>query len=432
MSKTPSYRVIIAAQNASTVFGGEAILPVHYFRILRDRGADVHLVTHARNRGNLTAYFDGDLRGITFSPDTAFQKAISRYARPSSETLRGHLASNAMTLNVEVWQRRLVRSLVEAVDVALVHVPTPVSPRGVSLMRGVGAPVVFGPMNGGMNYPPGYSSHRSRSQQFAIIVGRAASRVAHFLLPAKRHAARLLVANARTRAALPVRTDGRSVATVVENGVRMETWKAVDRTQRDTGPFRLVFVGRLIGWKAVDVTLQAIAATRQSGLDVRLDIVGAGKQEPGLRALARELGLGDAVSFLGFLPQSAIADLFARSDALILNSLNECGGAVVLEAMAAGLPVIASDWGGPADYVDATSGVLVPPSPRTSFPDRLADAISSLASDPATARRMGDAGRARVLAEFDWDRKVDRVLDIFDEVIAERRSEAPAIRLTVP
>ena len=91
--------------------------------------------------------------------------------------------------------------------------------------------------------------------------------------------------------------------------------------------------------------------------DLELHIIGDGGIRSQLEALAGELGLGDRVVFHGFVPQDQCASLLAGIDALLLPSLYECGGAVVLEAMAMGLPVIATKWGGPADYLDEKTGI---------------------------------------------------------------------------
>ena len=97
----------------------------------------------------------------------------------------------------------------------------------------------------------------------------------------------------------------------------------------------------------------------------------------------------------------------------------ECGGAVVLEAMAMGMPAIATDWGGPADYIDSASGILVAPASRPAFIENLALALTRMAKSPKTRMAMGKAARARVVQHFDWEIKVDRMLALYRSVMPQ-------------
>jgi glycosyltransferase involved in cell wall biosynthesis len=106
-----------------------------------------------------------------------------------------------------------------------------------------------------------------------------------------------------------------------------------------------------------------------------------------------------------------------QAHAMVFPSLREPGGAVVLEAMAVGLPVIATNWGGPADYMDSTCGILVEPASREGFVKGLTDAMLKLAQSPELRQSMGCAGRERVRQHFDWERKVDRILEIYQQTI---------------
>jgi glycosyltransferase involved in cell wall biosynthesis len=411
--------ILIAAANASTRFGGEAVLPLHYYRLLRARGHHVDLVTHARNRDDLSAFFDGDLTGIHLIPDTETHKRIWRLGKRLPKAIGAATTMPLLSLVTERALCGVLRGLIDPARPTLVHVPTPVSPRTPSAIHGLGVPVIFGPMNGGMEYPPGYKDFMSRRERAVFRLGRMASDLANRLSPGKPRAAALLVANPRTAAALP--KGGPAPVELVENGVDLSMWAqpAGDRAPRAAAtPFRLIFLGRLVDWKAVDVTLDALAEARRCGVDVTLDILGDGDQRGALEAKVARDGLSEVVRFHGFLPQAACAAHLARADALILNSIYECGGAVVLEAMAQGLPVIASDWGGPADYLDPECGRLVSPVPRAGFAARLAEAIADLSRDPALCRTLGRNGAAKVRRDYDWDRKLDRMLEIYAQVLS--------------
>jgi glycosyltransferase involved in cell wall biosynthesis len=279
-------------------------------------------------------------------------------------------------------------------------------------------PVVIGPMNGGMHYPPGFSKLQSRTERLALATGRRLSDFMNYLMPGKREAALLLVANERTHAALP-RGVCRNVVMLVENGVDLALWSAPPPAAREAAaaPARFVFMGRLVDWKAVDLLLLAFKrAAAQTAMT--LSIIGSGDERVNLENLARGLEILDEhtdqpgkVCFLGWMSQADCAAHLARCAALVLPSMAECGGAVVLEAMAMEIPVIATAWGGPVDYLDSACGILVEPSSKDAFIENLALALIRLATRPQERRAMGIAGRLKVIADFDWEKKVDRMLE---------------------
>jgi glycosyltransferase involved in cell wall biosynthesis len=411
--------ILIVAQNASSDSGGEAFLPLKYFEILRQRGHNVHLIVHNRNRENLLAYFGSDLSSIHFTEDSAIHRAIWQTGSRFSSTIQDTVFGTALTLTDEVFQSRLIRKLVESGPIDVIHQPIPVSPKAVSSIHSPRIPVVIGPMNGGMNYPPGYEEYQSRTHRLIINTSRHMARWLHWLVPGKRRAEVLLVANARTRDALPMVTRPKIVE-LVENGVDMNVWHPSAPREPD-GTFRLVFVGRLVRWKAVDITITAIRIARERGVPVVLSVLGDGEERAALEERVDAANLRDAVEFHGFVSQQACSDILRNSDAMILNSVYECGGAVVLEAMSLGLPVIGADWGGPADYLDASCGILVSPVPREGYETRLADAMVELAGDPERRRSLGQAGLAKIQATYDWHKKVDSMLEIYAEAIAIRK-----------
>jgi len=193
----------------------------------------------------------------------------------------------------------------------------------------------------------------------------------------------------------------------------------------DRGRVRFAFVGRLVDWKGVDLLLEALSKT-SCVPTIELEVFGAGSEDAALKAQTERLGLRERVTFHGFVPQEQTARQLSRLDGLILPSLYECGGAVVLEAMASGLPVIATRWGGPADYLDDTCGILIDPESRTHVVDELVRAMTLLASDPELRVRMGGAGRQKVEREYDWARKLERILEVYQSVQAAEHT--PVVR----
>jgi len=407
--------ILIVCEHASARFGGESILPLHYFRILRRRGVDVRIVAHERTRGELVGLLPEEAGRMYFLPDNAINRLAWRLGSFLPAQIDHFTFGYLIRLGTQRAARDLARRLIAEHGINVVHQPIPVSPRETSLLYDLGAPVVIGPMNGNMSYPPAFA-RRGKLKFLGAVVGltRLAAGCVHRLMPGKLRAAVLLVANERTRAALPSGARG-EVIPLVENGVDLQVWAPIGSRSEASRPARFVFLGRLVDWKAVDLLLEAFAQVRATPLP-RLDILGDGPMRAALEDQARSLGISERIHFTGWLPQSECARRLRDSDVLVLPSLYECGGAVVLEAMACGLPVIATAWGGPKDYLDSTCGILVAPESREALIGGFARAMNSLANDRSRSANLGRAGRERVERMFDWETKVDHVLAVYRRV----------------
>ena len=430
MSEIP--RVLIAAEHASARFGGEAALPLHYFRVLRRRGIPVWLVTHARTRDELSQLYPDDPR-IVYIEDTRWHRAMWRIGQRLPDAVSYVSTGFLSRLSTQLVQRRIIARLVRENDIGVVHQPMPVSPREPSLLHGFGVPVLIGPMNGGMDYPPAFRRRRGLAERLLMRSGRASAAALSLLMPGKRRAAMLLVANRRTRDALPAGVCNH-VVELVENGVDLGLWRApsADGERPASAVVTFVFMGRLVGWKAVDVLLHAFARARGS-TPMRLSILGDGDERERLESLAKELGIGvgeaagaGGVHFAGWLAQSDCADRLREADCLVLPSLLECGGAVVLEAMSMAKPVIATAWGGPLDYLDASCGVLVPATSREAMVEAFAAAMVDMAISTSKRQRLGAMGLSKVRREFDWELKVDRMLGLYKEAIRQHAARVPS------
>lgn len=189
---------------------------------------------------------------------------------------------------------------------------------------------------------------------------------------------------------------------VINNGVEIPADPAW--TPSPDGSFRLLSIARMSPVKGLDVLLRSVRRSLDSGVRVQLTHVGSGRMSKETHALAEELQLGEAVRFLGALPNDEALASCHQSDALVLSSVRCPNGdeetfpTVLLEAGAHGLPVIASDIGGVADIVrHEQTGLLVPEGD----PEALAAAIRRLADSAEEAREFGMAGRRRVSQHFE-------------------------------
>ncbi|WEK03732.1 MAG: glycosyltransferase family 4 protein [Candidatus Devosia phytovorans] len=413
-------RVLVVTEHASDRFGGEASLPLHIFRKLRARGIEAWMITHARTRDELQIAIPDQLDRVHFVPDTWINKLTYRLGKFLPAQIAYFSTGYVSRLSSQITTRRLARKMVGEQGVTIVHQPIPVSPREPSLLHDLGAPMVMGPLNGGMSFPPGFSTGNGRLGALSgvIAAARYASGALHQLMPGKLRAETLLVANERTRLALPQGCRGK-VITLIENGVDLTVWSPPERTTRtaEQGPARFVFIGRLVDWKAVNLLLEAFARSFNDG-SASLTIVGDGPMRNAWQEQARALGLDKSVRFTGWLSQKQASAILADSDVLVLPSLYEAGGAVVLEAMASGLPVIATNWGGPRDYLDESCGILVDPRDHDSFIAGLTAAMQRLAGDAALRQSMGRAAAEKVSnGTLNWDRKIERLLEIYEQTV---------------
>ncbi len=407
-------RVLIVAEHASAKFGGEAFLPLNYFRLLRERQIDAWLVVHQRTQAELESLFPQDCDRIQFVKDTWIHRFLWNLGEFFPKRLALITTGLISHLYTQIIQRNIVRQIVRSNNIDVVHEPIPVSPKFPSLMFDVAAPVVIGPMNGDMSYPPGFASYQNWFVDLMLSVGRNLSEFGNRMMPGKLQAKVLLVANERTKQALPRGSKG-TVLKLVENGVDLSVWQRdrVAKLPANQQQTRFVFIGRLVDWKAVDLLLEAFSAVTAKS-NVCLEIIGDGDRRQQLEALTAQLGLSQQVTFSGWLSQEECAVKLENADALVLPSLLECGGAVVLEAMAVGIPVIATKWGGPVDYLNDSCGILIEPTSREALLKGFIEAMHKLAQNPQLRSQLGEAGKKLVRQHFDWERKIDSILEIYD------------------
>lgn len=172
---------------------------------------------------------------------------------------------------------------------------------------------------------------------------------------------------------------------------------------------QLLFVGRLAGVKGVPLLLEAMRNLGQEFPDLRLVLVGDGPERSVLEQQARQMGLSDAVVFAGYKSQSEVAAILMGSDALVLPSFAEGVPVVLMEAMAANLPVVSTRVAGIPELVeDEVSGVLTPPGDVLA----LCIALRQVLSDHDLRIRMGAAGHKKVTGEFDIGQEAAWLLQI--------------------
>ena len=405
-------RVLIVAMHASTQFGGEAILPLHWFKGLREENVEVWLLVHERTRSELKETLGDDYYRVQFIKDRLIHKVLWKIGKHLPARIHTFSTGQLLNLATQFEQRRMVKKIISKNDINILHEPIPVSPKLPSMMYGFSIPVIIGPLNGGMTYPEGFRGREPFWEKWFTIVARKFSLLANTLIPGKLQASAILVANTRTKQALPCQFH-ENIITFVENGVDLKLWASHDNKGTSSPVTRFVYLGRLINLKCVDLLVKAFSQAINNGMNAELWIIGDGPLRGEIEHQIIRCNLEQRVTLHGWVSQEKCPALLKQCDALVLPSILECGGAVVLEAMALALPVIAANWGGPADYLNDECGILIPPSSETQFTSDLATALYKLNSSPEMRIEMGLAGRARVEKEFSWNKKIQNILSVY-------------------
>jgi glycosyltransferase involved in cell wall biosynthesis len=419
-------KICIVGQNASYKYGGEASLPWLCFKYLRERGIDVHLVVHGRTKPEVLAGFPNDHDRLHFSPETKLDRFLWRCGSFLPKKIDVQTFTAARHIHNQRLQRKIVRQLIADKGIQLVHEINPVSPKQISRMHGLGVPVIIGPLAGGMTYPRAFRDMESRGSRAVEAVGRGLSRILNRIYPGKRQAAALIVANEQSRQALPSGVRGK-IFEIPDVGVDLSVWNQLETLPpRTDDKIRFVYLGRLTDWKGIKFLISAFKTVADREPRAMLDILGDGEERQSLENLTQQLNLTDRVTFAGWVSAAEGSRRMRQADVFVLPSLREVGGIVLLEAMAVGLPVITTNWGGPAIHVTDATGIRVPPTSRQDFIQGLADAMLRLANSPELRHQMGQAGLQRVRTNlYDWNQKTDRLLEIYADLIAESRLPSP-------
>ena len=211
----------------------------------------------------------------------------------------------------------------------------------------------------------------------------------------------------RSQAAIFARPEDLGRIHIVHCGVRPDELTRVDHEGVGT---RLLFVARLAELKGLSILLEAMTTLIKTHPAGHLTVIGDGPQRERFEQLAREYGLDEAVTFTGYLSQAEVRAQLAQTDVFVLPSYAEGVPVTLMEALGSAVPVVATQVGGVSELVeDGSNGFVVRPGDVESLADRLVE----LVADPELRQRLGDAGRAKVAAEFSNTTEAARLQTLF-------------------
>ena len=390
--------------------------------------ADTTLVTHARN--------EKAIREKNCHHDVVYTREgslITKYhSFVENLTTKGRMnwpLYNALSYPIyEEFNHQVYQKFKDSIlrgDYDIVHAMTPMMPRyPVKIVKACkNTPFLLGPVNGGVPFPPGFQEvAREESAQFNFL--RAIGRI---LIPGYvetyKKADKILAGSTFTLNMLKEKFDipDNKISLFYENGISQK-FLLSSKERREDSKVNLLFVGRLVPYKGADMVIKAISELDLSTQNkIVLTIVGDGSEKNRLEAQVQELRLGEIVKFAGWVSQEETLEYYKKADIFCFPSIREFGGAVVLEAMACGLPCIVVNNGGISEYVTEETGFKIAPISKEYVKLELVEKIKLLIEDEKLCKNMSAKSIERV-REFTWEQKAKQIVEIYQEMIAMKKA----------
>ena len=413
-------RILLSAYQCGPGMGSVSQIGWEWYSRLASQ-ASVTLVTHVRNREALVkagAPHDGsEIIYIDTEPFAGpFYRFVSRLFPRSPHAV--NLISSVDFFFYDGMALKLLRGLCQTSGKKwdLVHAVTPVSPVAATRLHRLGIPLIVGPWNGGLQSPRTFPEIM-RDDSGWIYRIRNFGRLLDLFFGCTRNAALILTATKFTDQALG--KDTRKLR-MIENGVDLRLFHPAvwDPPPSHANPLRILFVGRLIPAKGVSMLFEAAACVRQE-FPLHVTIVGDGPLRADLEREVEQRQIAGMVEFTGDRPLSEVAKYMMSSHVFCLPSVRESGGAVLLEAEASALPIVAVNYGGPAELVDDEVGRSLSADGREQLVEDLVDTFRDIVRNPEQWRQRGRKGRVRAEDNYGWDARIRSALGIYRQVLRE-------------
>lgn len=326
-------------------------------------------------------------------------------------------------LYYSLWQRsarKVVAQLLARERFDLLHHLTFVTYRFPTAIWGHGIPCIWGPIAGVEPYP----WRLLRVQDIAHCAAEVHRNLINFL-QTRRWAALGRRARAST-IVLAATPEMEAVLTKWHVRVRLMPAigvscpsEVVPITRPAGAPLRLLFSGRLLGWKGLDLALEAVGRLT---LPVILRVLGDGPYRSRAQRLAQRLGIANRVIFAGRVSFAEALAAYDEHDVLLFPSLHDSGGFVVIEAMAHGRPVICLDAGGPGLALTGGGGQKIAIGSRNEMIEGIAAAIRRYQEQPALIAEHQAAARRAAVKHYDWNRKGEMLNQLYQEIYSAAKS----------
>lgn len=395
-------RILFICEECHPDLPSVPLLGYHFYRTLKTM-ADVTLVTHGRNEAALKALFPHD--PIHFIHENVISTYWAKIFHTRFWPLQ-HLLY--FPIYEEFNQKTALEFWDKMDDYDLVYAFSPIIPRYPYKIAKYcqKTPFLLGPVNGGLPFPSDYEEIK-KAEGGSLNFLKKFNRLVPGYTATYHMAKQVLVGSEHTLNELKALFPETAFAPFSENGVDDTFFSNTPKTGNT-----ILFAGRLTPYKGADILIEAFASLKNG----RLILVGEGPQKPDLEALIRRHNLQDRVELRGYVPPEKMAAVYSEANIFAFPSLREFGGAVVLEAMASGLPCVITDYGGMAEYLPDTAGFKLKLQKRDAFVKDLAAKLQTLLENESLQNEMGQRGREAAGA-FRWENKGKALIKIMEGIV---------------
>lgn len=281
-------------------------------------------------------------------------------------------------------------------------------------------PYIRGP-GGGAHYVPEkfvkeYSLKERLAQRIRSI-GQWVFKHDPFFIISQNRAKAILVCNKEAFDALPRKWQHKMHLFPVNGISQKDISLLAQKIKKETNKFLVLTAGKLIKIKAFDLAIEAFKEFSKKAPNAGLIIIGDGPELSNLKKIVSELKLEEKVIFEGWMPREKLLQKMLDCDIFLFSSLRDGGGAVVVEAMAAGKPVVCLDIGGPGFHINNKYGIKIKPDNPKQAIKKMADALKLLYCNKRLREKLGRVARKRVESFYLWDRLGERLLEIYKNVL---------------
>jgi len=278
-------------------------------------------------------------------------------------------------------------------------------------------PFFWGPFGGGQKVPRTLFSTLTLRGKAAEILRDSAQYLARRILFPYRNsllqrAQTVLVCNRQTHQRIPERFREKTKLFPL-NGVLLEELQKQEPSGNNM--FYILSAGRLDRIKGLDLALSSFALFRKKYPHSLFEILGSGPEEKRLKRLAHRLGIAQGVVFTPWVRREEVRQKLHKADVFLFLSLRDGGGAVVVEAMAAGTPVVCLDTAGPGFHIQPEWGIKILPQDADTVVENVGEALATLHNNPALRKELGRRALQRAEEFYLWDRLGEKITQVYQE-----------------